>query len=58
MRKQPVPDLTRRSQVPSIEQMNGAFVKAVTLAKGERHAFFNQASLASQASLFAQQSML
>ncbi|CAK9081001.1 unnamed protein product [Durusdinium trenchii] len=31
-----------RSQVPSIEQMNGAFVQAVTLAKGERHAFFNQ----------------
>jgi len=31
-----------RSQVPSISQMNGAFLQAVTMSKAERHAHFNQ----------------
>ena len=29
--------------MPSISQMNGAFLQAVTMSKAERHAHFNQA---------------
>jgi len=35
-------DLTERWQVPSIQQMNGAFLQAVTMSKAERHAHFNE----------------
>eukprot|EP00435_Cladocopium_sp_Y103_P039481 s1489_g10.t1 len=35
-------ELTERSHVPSIQQMNGAFLQAVTMSKAERHAHFNE----------------